>query len=210
MKTEVVWRLITAQMWPNTSGFARPFGVSLTKRQHQRCSLNLSVNWDLNDWGGRWCLQQQQRNLLDSAGMGRKAMAVRDPWLHFCLQIEESSLWSCWTCSCIWLALLWLCSLVTASLRASPWFKQHALGSCHGKEPIKPGTRGGQLSLVLSNLRKIFLRGSSRKTTLPPRPWDWGFSSCLSLVPGSLWGKTNLDKIWNYNELHFFVAHPWI
>lgn len=79
MKAEVGWRLITVQKWPNISGFASPFAVSLTKRQHQRCSLNLSVDWDLNDWGGRWCLQQKQRNLLD----GEKAIAACDPWLHF-------------------------------------------------------------------------------------------------------------------------------
>lgn len=122
MKAEVVWRLITAQKWPNISGFAWLFGVSLTRKQHQRCWLNVSENWDLIDWRGRWCHQQKQRNLLDGAGMGRKS--------HFCMRsmtalsmaldwrMKESSLWSCWTCSCTWLALFWLYSLLSQPCKA--------------------------------------------------------------------------------------------
>lgn len=214
MKAEVVWRLMTAQKWPNTSGFTTLSGVSLTKRQQRGCSLNLSVNWNLNDWGGRWGLQQKQRNLVDGAGMGRKSHCCvwsmsALPMAPVC-RIQESSLWSCWTSSCPCLALLWLSSLLSQPCKVPhpDLNHMHWDGVMLGEEPVTQGTRGGQASLVLTNLRKTFQSGSF-KTTLPLGPWNWGFSSCLSLLPRYLWGKTNSDKIWIYSELHSFVVHPW-
>lgn len=129
---------------------------------------DLSVNWDLNDWGGRWCLQQQQRNPGISwmvQGWGRKSHCCERPTtalpVALLCRIKESSLWSCWTCSCTCLALLWLCSLLSQPHPNSNHMPCD--GVMLGKEPIKQGTRGGQASLVLTNSRKTFLRGSSRK-----------------------------------------------
>lgn len=80
-------------------------------------------------------------------------------------RIKESSVWSCWTCSCTWLALLWLYCLLSQPCTVPHPNSNHMHwdGVMLGKEPIKQGTRGGQASLVLTNLRKTFLRGSSRK-----------------------------------------------
>lgn len=168
MKAEVVWRLMTAQKWPNTSGFTTLSGVSLTKRQQRGCSLNLSVNWNLNDWGGRWGLQQKQRNLVDGAGMGRKSHCC--VWSTSALpiapvcRIQESSLWSCWTSSCPCLAL-WLSSLLSQPCKVPhpDLNHMHWDGVMLGEEPVTQGTRGGQASLVLTNLRKTFQSGSFRK-----------------------------------------------
>lgn len=176
------WKLRRIEGWSQHTSdqtpLGLPFGVSLTERQHEGCSLNLSVNWDLNDWGGRWGLQEKQRNLLDGAGWGGKTISV---WPMSALpmtlvwRVQEPSLGSCWTCPCTCLALLWLSSLLSQPGKAPQpnLSHMHWDGAMLGEEQSHH-TRGvGWPHLFEQNQGKHFW-GHFQKTTPSPRLWTEG------------------------------------
>lgn len=198
------WKLRRIEGWSQHTSdqtpLGLPFGVSLTERQHEGCSLNLSVNWDLNDWGGRWGLQEKHRNLLDGAGWGGKTISV---WPMSALpmtlvwRVQEPSLGSCWTCPCTCLALLWLSSLLSQpgkapqpNLSHMPWDGGEVPCS---ERNSPPHTRGGLASLVWTKSRKTFLRAFPENHS-SSKAVDWGVSSCLSLVPVTSEGKPAQTK----------------
>lgn len=213
------WKLRRIEGWSQHTSdqtpLGLPFGVSLTERQHEGCSLNLSVNWDLNDWGGRWGLQEKQRNLLDGAGWGGKTISV---WPMSALpmtlvwRVQEPSLGSCWTCPCTCLALLWLSSLLSQpgkapqpNLSHMPWDG----GEVPCSERNSHTTHEGRAGLTcLNKIKENISEGISRKPLLLQ---GCGLRGQLMSLTGSsyLWGKTSSDKIWIYSELQSFVAHPW-